>query len=163
MKLKEAISAIDNAASDSRQGLPEELFLLVSRLSPLINVDLLIQNSAQRTLLTWRNDEYFQSGWHLPGGIIRYKERAADRIQKCAAEELGVQVRFDPEPVTIIETIQQSRNRGHFISLLYRCMLLGDPLEDLRASENPLPGQWRWHAGCPENLIAVQKLYCRFF
>ena len=37
-------------------GLLEELFLFVSRLSPLINVDLLNQDDGGRTLLTWQSD-----------------------------------------------------------------------------------------------------------
>lgn len=161
--LEEAIAAIDRAVEDPGQGLPEDLFLLISRISPLINVDLLIQDERRRTLLTWRDDEYFHSGWHLPGGIIRYKERAKDRVRKCALEELETEVRFDPQPVTIVETIQQSRNRGHFLSLLYRCQLVGEPPEQLRAQDPPSRGQWRWHQGCPDDLIEVQKVYCQFF
>ena len=34
-------------------GLPEELFLFVSRVTPLVNVDLLIQDDQKHTLLTW--------------------------------------------------------------------------------------------------------------
>jgi colanic acid biosynthesis protein WcaH len=39
-----------------------------------------------RTLLTWRDDESFGAGWHVPGGIIRYKETAADRIVRLRAQ-----------------------------------------------------------------------------
>jgi colanic acid biosynthesis protein WcaH len=163
VSVADAIAAIETKLRDARDGLPEELFLFVSRISPLINVDLLIQDERRRTLLTWRDDEYFQTGWHLPGGIIRYKEKATDRISKCAEEELRVAVRYEPQPITIVETIQSSKSRGHFISLLYRCHLSGTLPEELRAGDSPRRGEWRWHAGCPDNLIQVKKVYCQFF
>src|SRR5258705_8683005 len=56
------------------RALPEELFLFISRITPLINVDLLIQDYGKGTLLTWRSDRFFGPGWHVPGGIIRHKE-----------------------------------------------------------------------------------------
>lgn len=41
----------------------------------MVNVDLLIKNvSSNETLLTWREDEYYGPGWHVPGGIVRFKE-----------------------------------------------------------------------------------------
>ena len=56
---------------DPRDGLPEELFLFISELTPMINVDLLITNHQRETLLTWREDEFYGPGWHVPGGFIR--------------------------------------------------------------------------------------------
>ena len=52
-------------------------------LTPLVNVDLLIKDSG-RTLLTWRDDEFYGPGWHIPGGILGFKERALDRLAKVA-------------------------------------------------------------------------------
>src|SRR5579863_6875143 len=123
-----AIAILESGIGDPHLGLPEEIFLFVSRIAPLVNVDLLIQDEAGRTLLTWRDDEFFGTGWHVPGGIIRYKETIADRIQACAKEELGAQVSFDPAPILISETIRDQQNRAHSISLLHRCRLLA-PLE----------------------------------
>ena len=79
MTLPEAIRLLDRLAGDPNQGLPEDLFLFISRITPLVNVDLLIQGPQHRTLLTWRSDEHHGAGWHVPGGIIRYKETAHQR------------------------------------------------------------------------------------
>ena len=73
---------------DSKQGIPTDLFYFVSRMTPLVNVDLLIRDEGGRTLLIWRDDEFYH-GWHIAGGIIRFKERAADRIAAVAALELA--------------------------------------------------------------------------
>lgn len=80
MNLDEAIAAFEAYCPDPRSGLPEVVFLLMTRLTPMVNVDLLIQDPTGRTLLTWWDDSYHGAGWHIPGGIIRLKETAAQRI-----------------------------------------------------------------------------------
>ena len=65
--------------------MPESVFLFVSGITPLINVDLLIKDEQHvRSSLG-----AMTSGWHIPGGIIRYKESAADRVRAVAHTELG--------------------------------------------------------------------------
>jgi colanic acid biosynthesis protein WcaH len=157
------IEALEATLDSPRTGLPEDVFQFVSRLTPLINVDLLITDDRSRTLLTWRDDEFFDAGWHVPGSIIRYKETMADRIRACAREELGAAVAWDEAPLLVSEGMLAQVTRGHLIALLFRCRLLNDPAEHLRAdSDSPKPGEWRWHDRCPPNLIDVQKPYARF-
>jgi colanic acid biosynthesis protein WcaH len=162
--MAENIAKVESAIADPLAGLPEEVFLFASRIMPMINVDLLIKNPDGATLLTWRDDGYAAPGWHIPGGVIRYKEAIAVRIRKVAQSELGTGVEFKPEPVTIKEFIHSDRkNRGHFISLLFECRLTGMPDEKIRYQQGkPLPGQWMWHAQCPENLLSVHEIYCKF-
>jgi colanic acid biosynthesis protein WcaH len=161
--LPRALNAIESGLDDPRRGLPEELFLFISRVTPLVNVDLLIQDEHGRTLLTWRDDEFHGAGWHVPGGIIRFKETAADRIRACARQELGVEVAFDPAPIMVHESIRAEASRGHSIGLLFRCHLLGEPDVTRQASDRPAVGQWRWHQHCPADLLSVHHAYARFF
>jgi ADP-ribose pyrophosphatase YjhB (NUDIX family) len=162
--LTQLIAALEAAAGDPRTGLGTELFQFVSRMAPCANVDLLIQDERHRTLLTWRDDDLFGIGWHLPGGIIRYKETAADRVRACARDELATEVSFDPAPVFVSETIREQSDRGHLISLLYRCRLRSLPDEARRASAfPPAPGQWQWHDAPPMGLLGVHRIYARFF
>jgi ADP-ribose pyrophosphatase YjhB (NUDIX family) len=163
--LSDLIRQMESTLSDPRAGLPEEVFLFVTRLTPMINVDLLIRDPSGRTLLTWRDDGYeYSPGWHIPGGIIRYKESSADRIHAVARKELGTTVRFHPEPLAIREVIHPTRkDRGHFISLLFLCELTGPLNESLRFhGEPPVSGQWSWHEHCPEDLIPVHDMYRAF-
>jgi ADP-ribose pyrophosphatase YjhB (NUDIX family) len=158
------IEALESLVGDPSRGLPEDIFLFVGRITPLINVDLLIQDVRGRTLLTWRDDGHFGCGWHVPGGVIRYKEAAADRVRACASEELGAEVSFDPAPIFVMETIIDSRDRGHAVSLLFRCRLATPPDRATEAGpEAPAAGQWRWHQGAPPDLLDVQSQYARFF
>lgn len=161
----EAFAAIDAWVTKPEGGLPEELFLFFSRFMPLVNVDLLIQDERGRTLLTWREDEFYGAGWHVPGGIIRYKETAEERIRETVRRELGADVTFDPEPIAVEQWMEpKRRERGHFISLVYRCRLAGAPDEALHFVQGtPRRDQWAWHEGCPADLIPAQIAYRRFF
>jgi ADP-ribose pyrophosphatase YjhB (NUDIX family) len=162
--LRRYVETLEAALGDPRRGLPADVFRMVSRLTPLINVDLLIKDDRSRTLLTWRDDEFYGPGWHVPGGIIRYKESAADRIRACAREELGADTSSEPAPLLMSEDIREQETRGHHVSLLFRCRLLSPPDEARRAaSDPPSSGQWRWHDRCPPDLLPEQALYARFF
>jgi len=164
MSLQDLILKIETFISNPSEGLPEEIFLFISKITPLINVDLLIKNDKNETLLTWREDKYYGPGWHVPGGIIRYKEPIKERIHKVALTELGAEVEFDPEPLCINEIIVERRERGHFISLLYKCKLLSPPTEKLKYKgfHKPKNGEWMWHRNSPENLIPVHEIYRKY-
>jgi len=164
MGLNDHIDAIESAVADPRQGLPDEVFGLVTRLTPMANVDLLIRNDRRETLLTWRDDGVYR-GWHIPGGIIRYKERMAARVAEVARLELGAEVTIKGAPIAVNEVIHLERVvRGHFIAFLFECELAGSPSESLRYDGGePAHGQWAWHGACPPDIIASHEMYRRFF
>lgn len=161
MNHKQAIKQLEALIENPEKGLSEDVFLFVSRLTPLINVDLLIKDEKMRTLLTWRKDAHFGEGWHVPGGIIRYRESIAHRIIAVAETELGAEVQFDPTPLKITEFIDYTRlNRAHGISLLFACTLLSPPRPKMEYRRGrPLSGQWRWWSSCPPNILRVHKIY----
>ena len=148
-------------------GLGEELFLFVSSLTPIVNVDLLIKNQNGEILLTWREKMYhLNSGWHVPGGVVRYKEYFSDRIRKVAEKELSVKIKFESTPIDMNEIIiPELEERGHFISFLFNCSLIDKPNEELEycGKDKPLKGQWKWFEKCPENLFNVHKIYKKYF
>jgi len=161
--LKQLINLLESFIKNPSKGLPEDVFLFVSRITPLINVDLLIKNEKNETLLTWRDDGFFPAGWHIPGGIVRYKEKIRDRIKAVAKNELGASVKFEEKPLAINEVMIPQKTRGHFISFLYKCVLTTPPDENLRyKGEEPQAGQWAWHKKCPHNLISVHNMYREF-
>ena len=148
---------------DPHQGLPQEVFYFVSQLTPMVNVDLLIQNKAGQTLLTWRDDKFYGPAWHIPGGIIRFKEKIEDRIAKVADTELGCKVKFDEQPISVTPLVSSSRNvRGHFISLLYSCELVSPPdIKRQYVGEKPYAGQWSWHDCAPNDLLSAHEHFRR--
>jgi colanic acid biosynthesis protein WcaH len=150
--------------ANAKEGLPLEVFYFVSTLTPLINVDLLIENEKGQILLTWRDDKFYGSGWHIPGGIIRFKEKIEDRIEKVAFLELGTSVKFLSQPIHIRGAMNKDRDvRGHFISLLFLCELTGSLInEKSYNADAPQVGQWAWHDKAPANLIKAQESFRQY-
>ncbi|MBN1104616.1 MAG: NUDIX hydrolase [Deltaproteobacteria bacterium] len=163
--LKPLIESLRAFIRNPSEGLPEDVFLFVSTITPMVNVDLLIKNEKRQTLLTWRDDGHHPPSWHIPGGVIRYQETLSDRIRAVAAAELGAEVIFSRDPLAMNEVIlPSSKIRGHFISLLYACTLSAPPAGDLAyRNGTPKPGQWAWHDTCPVNLIPVHEMYRAYF
>lgn len=155
------LDAILAHAKNPSSGLPQEVFYFVSQLTPMVNVDLLIRAPQGQTLLTWRSDQFYGPGWHLPGGIIRFKELAHQRIAAVAESELGAKVQAAEKPLAFFEKMAPNRNvRGHFIAFLYECKLLSVPCPSKAFTpDNPQNGQWAWFSRCPENLISAQECF----
>ena len=162
--MKKLIKKIEKKITNPRKSLPEDFFLFIGRMTPFTNVDLLIKNNKNETLLTWRKKgEKHLPGWHLPGGIIRFREKINTRINKVAKNELCTKVKFSKKPIAINEIHLNQKNRSHFISLLYLCKLtkpLGRNLKYI--SGNPKINQWKWFKKSPKNLIPPHKVYKKF-
>jgi colanic acid biosynthesis protein WcaH len=162
MKLSEAIAAIENSVDNARDGLPQDVFELVSRLVPMVNVDLLIKDEQNRTLLAWRDDIYAGTGWHIPGGIIRFKEDPLTRLQKVAQAEIGCTLEYDDQPIALTPIICRHETRGHFFSLLYQCYLPSSFQPDNHTRLKTDPGYLAWHSQCPDNLVKCHDMYRDF-
>ena len=165
LTLEEAVREIERAAVHPETGLPDEVFRLVTKLTPMINVDLLIKNESGETLLTWREDTLCSPGWHIPGGIIRFQEPIEHRIHAVAQSELHTDVIFEPTPLKVTEFILPNQAyRNHFISLLYRCRLKGTVPDELHCKDlrNPKQGEYTWFAASPANLLKVHLKYESF-
>lgn len=153
MNIAEAVKFLDKQIKNPSKGLPEEVFLFASRIVPMANVDLLIKDEKGRTLLSWRDDQYCGKGWHLPGGVIRFKETMKERLEKVAETELGAKVKFEPKPIAVNEIMIKSKTRGHFISLLYKCYLSSNFVPENKGLKETDAGYLKWHAACPDNLL----------
>jgi len=162
MNIHEAIEFLNKRISDSSKGLPEELFLFISRMTPMVNADLLIKDENGRTLLSWRDDQFAGTGWHLPGGIVRFKEKLENRVRKVAEKEIGTMVKFDSVPIAVNQVICDHDTRGHFISILYKCFLSAKFIPNNKGLSNNDPGYLLWHDSCPPNLVKVHEMYRRY-
>ena len=162
--IKEAIATIDGAIYEHRSwphadGLPQDIFYLSTRLSATLNVDLLVKDEKERTLLSWRDDRFSGSGWHLPGGIVRFKETLVDRVHKVAAEELRATVDVDPVPLAHNEIICPHDTRGHFYSVLYKCVVDKSYVLSNDVWGPGDAGYLEWHTEAPKNLVKVHEIY----
>lgn len=150
-------------------GLGTDLFLMVSSMTPIVNIDMFITNAAGRVLLGWRDDRHCGQGWHIPGGCVRFKETLDRRIHLTALNELGSDVHYDPRPLLVRENIatddmtvlENHNERAHFISLLYQCSLDDETL--LKNCDGAtLVGHLKWFDKLPENFIDIQYYYRPF-
>lgn len=166
-EIKNAITLLRQAQINTDQGMPKELFLLISGLIPLPNVDLLIVNEKKQILLAWRQDEFFENSWHIPGGCMRYGENFETCLQNTAKRELGTNVLYDKEPLAVRNVIRgintqqcYPRERGHNVAILFRCYL---------SNTNDIPrqpinkilqnGSLKWFNKLPANFMRIQHVY----
>lgn len=157
-----AIEFLEKKIPNPSSGLPEEVFRFISRVTPIVNVDLLIKDEKGRVLLAYRDDPFVGAGWHLPGGIVRFKEKLERRLLKVMEAEIGTLVEFDPVPVTVNQIICKHNTRGHFISILYKCFLSGKYIPKNKGLSKKDNGYLKWHASCPEDLIKVHQIYKKY-
>lgn len=155
MKISECLSELESYTHYPEMGVGDEIFHYISSITPIVNVDLLIYQEHRGILLAWREDE-FQSSWHIPGGILRFKETFDTRIQRTACCEIGTQIKYNAEPKAINQIILEQRIRGHFISFLFQCYLPDDYMI-CETDLEPKPGELRWFAECPKNFHTVQR------
>ena len=161
---KYAVKILDWSSKQPQLSLPDEIFYFLGRKTPLLNVDLLVKDKNNRVLLSWRDDEYSGTGWHIPGGIIRYKENIKNRVDEVSRLELKGEVICDSDPIAINEIIAKNqRDRAHFISMLFNCSMN----DDYKINNGNLlpndPGFLKWFQECPEDLISWHEIYASFF
>lgn len=162
--MKDILKKLNDEFENGKKGLVPELFYFISKLTPMVNVDLLIKNKNNETLLTWRDDKFYGPAWHIPGGIVRFKETLGERIHKVADLELKSKVCFQKEPLNIREQFAKDRDvRGHFISVLHLCNLTA-PLKEkmMYTTGKPKAGDWCWFKKAPENLLSVHNSFIPF-
>lgn len=135
--------------------LLESEFLFISSRTPLINVDLFVINENGEVLLSWRDDEYCGTGWHIPGGIIRHGETMRERLEKTAERELGFIPVFEQTPCKITEIFLEQEYRNHFISHLFRGRCSKTDVKTIEKAVNP--GDLRWFNRYPEEGIVYSQ------
>jgi colanic acid biosynthesis protein WcaH len=156
-----SIAVLEKSIDDPEVGLPERIFQFISRLTVMVNVDLLVKDDINRVLLSWRDTGWSGAGWHVPGGIIRFKESLEERIKQVALSELGTQVEYNPVPIAINQIEKSHKTRGHFISFLFNCYVSDDFIPDNSSRKPTDSGYLQWHQNCPDNLIKVQNVLYR--
>ncbi len=163
-ELSNLIARIRTYIEDPTQGLPEEIFLFATEITPMTNVDLLVRDENGRILLAWRNDQWYGNGWHVPGGIIRVKESFDERIQKCAQDELHTMVQYQKEPLEMFQIIEKEfHTRCHFYSFVFDCKVPDDYMIENGNLKKDDTGYLKWHERFPENMLRCHNIYKKYF
>ncbi len=168
MNLSQAISNLQSImkreAIDTTKGLPQDLFLLATTLMPNVNIDLFITKK-NKLLLTWRDDQYYGRGWHIPGGCLRLMETLDTRIQETAKIEIGTEVIYDRKKYIIKELMLRENRplldnqleRCHSISLLFFSTLPESFTIKNNTNTEHSSGYKKWFDYLPEDLLEVHR------
>lgn len=161
-----AVQLLREGRLDADGGMPQEMFLLLSGLVPLPNVDLLITNNRGQILLTRRQDSWYQNSWHIPGGCMHYAEEFLHCVQETAKRELGSEVIVSPEPVAVRNVIrgvdpakEYPRERGHNVAILFKCLMPEGWRIDNGSKTVRDDGFAAWFDVLPEDFMEIQHVY----
>lgn len=164
---EKAAALLEQADIDKRNGLPERLFLCISSLIPIANVDLFILDRSGRLLLSYREDVFYGAGWHIPGGCLRFGETMLQRIHKTAQIELGADVVVCGGPLAVRDVIREplAENavpdaRGHNLAVIYLCSLSPEAEANIETSSG---GKIRWFERIPEDILPIHAVYDDLF
>lgn len=153
---------------DAENGLPENVFRGISSVCPIANVDLLILDEDNRILLSWRDDEYFGKGWHIPGGCIRFKETMLERVYKTAEIEIKANIEVKQEPIAVRDVIlgkkgEEPRLRVHHLAVLFECHISEFDSVKTYDGTNICAGDLQWFKKVPGNILSVHSVYNDIF
>jgi colanic acid biosynthesis protein WcaH len=117
--------------------LSHEDFKNIVRNSPLISIDLVIEDPSGRVLLGWRNNLPAKGFWFVPGGRILKDEHFAEAFRRIVKTETGLSKELDDATFLgiyehiYIENFSADPAFGtHYIVIAYR-IRLNEPLVNL--------------------------------
>ena len=144
------------------------LYHFCSALMPSVNVDVILRDEEDRFLLSWRDDEFYGPGWHVPGGVLRHKETLASRVVHVLNRELSIEsvglADHLSNPAQLREIFHPERCvRGHFLSILFD-LKLSQVNPDLKQQQVISNGRIEFFRVPPKNLIKEHaRLYGDYF
>lgn len=79
----ELINELESGIEEPEINLPLPIFHFVNRIATLTNIDILVKDLEGNIALSWRDDDIFGHGWHVPGRIIRYQNTIEKTLNDC--------------------------------------------------------------------------------
>lgn len=70
--------------------IPKDIFYNVVKFTPLISIDLILENSEKKLLLGWRTNSPAKNTWFVPGGRILKDETLDNAFVRISENELGI-------------------------------------------------------------------------
>jgi colanic acid biosynthesis protein WcaH len=123
--------------------LDDATFKTVIAASPLVSIDLLVENSQGQFLLGQRTNRPAQGDWFVPGGRIRKNESLAAAFARLTKEELGLDLAFSdavlqgPYDHFYQDSIFGETVSTHYVAIAYRLKLTADHEAQLASSALP--------------------------
>ena len=126
-------------------GLSQKDFDRIVKLVPFVACEVLIYDKKKGILLLKRRDRYYK-GWHIPGGLLRFRESFDERIQAVARDELGIHISSHK----LINTYNYIDDpRGHTVGFVFLCRATG------------IAKNGKYFKTIPKNTLSHQKPYLK--
>jgi len=107
--------------------IPDKQFLQIIDNTPLVSIDLVIEDSQGKVLLGKRTNRPAQGYWFVPGGRIRKNETIAEAITRISSTEFGIDLSInDVQLFGAYDHIYDDNYLGedgvntHYVVLAYR-------------------------------------------
>jgi colanic acid biosynthesis protein WcaH len=115
--------------------ISEEKFKVVLDSTPLVSIDLLVEDEQGRFLLGYRKNRPAQHYWFVPGGRIQKNESLDSAFKRLTKQELGTE--FSIEQATLLgpfdhfydDCVFGSDISTHYVAIAYRLKI--DNLQSL--------------------------------
>jgi len=96
-------------------------------------VDGVVVDEERKVLLSKRDDEPFKGYWHIPGGVVRYKERVEEAVERVMEEEVGIRVKI--RGLIGVYSDFKRDPRGHYVTVAFLLEKVGGKERGGRQSE----------------------------
>lgn len=107
--------------------IDKETFLKIVDSTPLVSIDLILEDQQGRILLGMRNNSPAKNYWFVPGGIIRKNERLSEAFKRVSSVELGFELSIsDATLYGVFEHLYEDNFFGaqgintHYVVLAYK-------------------------------------------
>lgn len=74
--------------------LPKKEYIEVVKNTPLVSIDLIIEDADGNILLGYRLNNPAKNTWFVPGGVIKKNESFLDAFKRTSENELGFQIQL---------------------------------------------------------------------
>ena len=126
--------------------ISEEKFRVVLDSTPLVSIDLLVENEQGRFLLGYRKNRPAQHYWFVPGGRIQKNESLDSAFKRLTKQELGTE--FSIEQATLLgpfdhfydDCVFGSDISTHYVAIAYKLKI--DNLQSLPDQQH---SDYRWY------------------
>ncbi|NRH23881.1 GDP-mannose mannosyl hydrolase [Pantoea stewartii] len=139
--------------------LSRDLFENILANTPLISIDLILENSDGKFLLGYRNNKPAQHHWFVPGGRIFKSESIADAFKRIVSDELNLHLEIECASFKSVyehfynDSYVSDSVSTHYIVLAYNISYRSD-LESFPVSQH---SKFKWFS--KEEILASDSVH----